>query len=342
MEYLNKNNKINNIKIKKELYKYINLNNYTTYFNKIQRIAQKKYEFSLKILLDDLDENVIFTDKLLKFKEYIKKSLKQMEKYFANNELIMVELLNQDCVDKFYELVKNEINDLIKNKNYEYYLFIKKELHKKLILIYNSYEKSKNINLNKNQKSVLDEFIRNMLKDYAIKLNILKKYNCLNKELISYDDLLYININDTNEIENVLNTINEYNKTYNREMLPSKIIIKENNKYNMCFYKIKNKNNIKQINKSNKFYNNMILFTKPFINKINQEKFNKYIYCKPIYVHIRTICNNRIKEYNYYIKSIKTSNNMKNIICYKYVSIYNKVYKYNIKNLIVFVNQGIG
>jgi hypothetical protein len=61
-----------------------------------------------------------------------------MEKYYEKGFLSMVERLNEKCLNKFYELIKNEINKLIFEKNHEYYLFIKQELYKDLMLIFNS------------------------------------------------------------------------------------------------------------------------------------------------------------------------------------------------------------
>lgn len=307
---------------KKEIYKYIDLNNYSSYLKKIEKISEKKGDFSFKVLIDDLDKNVICNDKISGFKEDIKKILVQMENYFEKNILIMVELLNQSCLDKFYKLIENEINNLIINKNYDYYLFIKQDLYKKLSLIYNSYKKSKNVNLSEKQKCILDEFIRNLMKDYFIKLNVLKKYDYLNKEIISYEDLLYININNTNEIDKVIYTINENNKVYNTISLPPKIIIREMKEYNICYYKFKDINNIDQISRCNKLYDNGLQFTKMIANGMNTKNIYVYIDNMTIYSYI--------DEFEKYIYS-------------NFVFLFNNIIdKYNIKKLIHFVKQGIG
>lgn len=309
---------------KMELYEYIDLSNYTSYFNKIEKTAEKNKQFSFKVLLDDFDKNIIYNNDILRFKKDINKNLDQMEKYFEKGYLLRLEQLNEECLNKFYNLIENEINKLIREKNCKYYLFIKQGLYEKLILISNSYKKSKENNVNKKQMVILNIFVKNMMKEYIVKINILKKYNCLNKELTHYDDLLYINMNSTNEVDNVLSQINEYNKVYDKILLPSKIIIKEINQgityidiKNIIYPKISCSGEIQIImkNNENEIGNVFVKFEDILISYIN-------LYCL------------KIKNYIFSIKVVIS---------------YNKVLFNSIKNFgnsldlfIVFVKKGIG
>jgi hypothetical protein len=326
--------------------------------NKIEKIAEKKGEFSIRILLHDLEQNVICNDNILKFKKDIIKNLNKMEKYFHQNLLIMSEILHQDCLDKFYKLIENEINDLIINKNYDYYLFIKEDLYKKLNLIYNSYEKIKKTDIEAKKVYIINKFIENMMKNYRIKINILRKYNCSNKELISYEDLLYVNLNNIEEAKNVLFTIKENNKIYNEKMLFNKIIeinkIKSNfnksdiityydNKKisNLLYFKIICQSDEKQKLIINKFIKDEMIYLNNFNKKViitdkNSKKMYYYnniaFYVKIINKHIeyKPFCiNYEIKKYNY-IDFINSYNNIKSILS-KYMN-----------KLINFTKKGIG
>lgn len=323
-------------KNKKELYKYIDLNNCSLYMNKIEKIAEKKDEFSFRVLLNDFDQNVICNDNILKFKKDIIKNLNQMEKYFDQNLLIISEIIHQDCLDKFYKLIKNEINDLINNKNYGYYLYIKDDLYNKLVLICNSYEKITNSYMGQKQLCIINNFIENMMKNYKIKTNILRKYNCFNKELISYEDLIFMNLNNIKEAKNVLFTIKENNKVYNEKKLfnkiieineiknnfnKSKTIIYCNNKQitNLVYSKINYKFDMISLNNFNKMVsiideNNIKMYYYNYLN-LCIKNINKYIECKSIY-----ICIDFINSYN----NIKT-------ILSKYMN-----------KLINFTKKGIG
>lgn len=98
----------NNCKIKKiELYEYIDLSNYTSYLNKIEKKAEKNDQFSFKVLLDDFDKNIIYNDDMLKFKKDINKKLDQMEKYFEKGYLLRLEQLNEEIT---YIDIKTNIN----------------------------------------------------------------------------------------------------------------------------------------------------------------------------------------------------------------------------------------
>lgn len=359
--YQEEKNKNHNDHNKKELYKYIDLNDCSLYMKKIEKIAEKNGDFSIRILLNDLEQNVIFSDNIFNFKKDIIKNLNKMEKYFHQNLLIMSEILHQDCLDKFYKLIENEINDLIINKNYDYYLFIKEDLYEKLNLIYNSYKKIKNTDIEAKKLYTINKFIENMMKNYRIKTNILRKYNCSNMESISYEDLLYVNLNNIEEAENVLFAIKENNKIYKEKMLFNKII--EINKIKTIFNK---SNIIKQINnlsyfkiicqndeeqnliissfiKDDMFYLNK--FNKKVIikNKIDKDLYyynNFIIYAKDINKHIeykRFYINYEIKKYNY-IDFINYYNNIKSILS-KYM---NKLVKFTKKGIgtCFFINFG--
>ena len=238
-KYKDSNCNIYGDKDKMELYEYIDLNNYTSYFNKIENIAKQKNKFSFKVLLDDFDKNIRYNDDILNFKKDINKILIIMEKHFEMGFIYKTEQINKECLNKFYILIENEINKLIYEKNYKYYLIIKKQLYKNIKLMYNSYKKSNEKNVNEKQIVILNEIIKHNIKEYSIKINILKKYNMINKELIPYDDLLYINLNNTNEIEDILFQIDNNNKLYDNVLLPLTINIKEinqgviNNKINI-------------------------------------------------------------------------------------------------------------
>lgn len=299
-------------KYKKELYKHIDLNNYIYYFNNVEKIAQKSNQFSFKILLNDLNKNVIDNDNIIKFKNKINKKLDKMEKSFKIGLISKVEELHQECLNEFYILINKEINNLISNNNHNYYLFTKQELNKKLILIYNSYIKINEKNTNEKQIVNLNMFCQNMMKDYNIRKNVLKKYYKKNKELIPFDDILYINLNNINEIENIIYKINEDNKIYDEKLLPFKIIIKETNNYEICRYKyisidvidIKIKYNIKD----------------------NEYKYDQYVF----YI---------IKKLIYKILIRFNNNKMFLLNKYKYKNIF---YKIKFNAFMKFIKKGIG
>lgn len=265
-----------------------------------------------------------------------------MEKYFNQNFLFMAELLNQDCLDKFYGLIKNEINKLINNKDYEYYLYIKHELYKKLTLLYSFYEKIKSPDTNIKQINIIDKLIESIMQNYNIKTNILRKYNFSNKDLICYEDLLYMNLKNIEEVKNVLFNINENNKGYNKKVLPNNINIMEINNFKICFHKSQTKYNIVYYNyqyklliylktnkkqsitkhyyKINKMYNNMLIF-------INEMKFQNIYYYKYKYLYIKYI----LLKYDLNCKNINKNN--------KTHPYHNDKY---IKKIIIFIKKGIG
>lgn len=270
--------------------KYMDFNNFKNYFNKIENFAQKNDEFSFKVLFNDFDKNIIYNDNIFKFKNYIKKCLYKMEIYYENDLLFQTDQLNMKCLNAFYELIKNEINRLTLEKDYKYYyLYIKKKLYRKLKLIYDSYKKSLEKIINEKQIVVLNKFIKNIMYEYSTKVNVLKKYNVLNKELTSYDDLLYINLYNTDDINSVLYEIDKNNKTYNKILLPNKLIIKETNK---------------NINFQSKHYiNDNIVDFKNTINII----INKNGKIQKILIN----CKKNIKYYNIIIDYIKNYNILK-------------------------------
>lgn len=270
--------------------KYMDFNNFKNYFNKIENFAQKNDEFSFKVLFNDFDKNIIYNDNIFKFKNYIKKCLYKMEIYYENDLLFQTDQLNMKCLNAFYELIKNEINRLTLEKDYKYYyLYIKKKLYRKLKSIYDSYKKSLEKIINEKQIVVLNKFIKNIMYEYSTKVNGLKKYNVLNKELTSYDDLLYINLYNTDDINSVLYEIDKNNKTYNKILLPNKLIIKETNK---------------NINFQSKHYiNDNIVDFKNTINII----INKNGKIQKILIN----CKKNIKYYNIIIDYIKNYNILK-------------------------------
>lgn len=220
-----------------ELYEYINLNDFTFYFNNIERTAEKINEFSFRVLIKDFDNNIIYNENILNFKNDINKILIQMQEYYENGFISMVERLHQKCLNNFYELIKNEINKLIIKQDYKYYLFLKQELYKNLVLMSDSYKKSKKNDINEKQMSALDIFIKQVMKDYIFKKNVLKKYICSYKEQLHYDDLLYINLNNIDEVNDVLQFFENNNRIYKKITLPQNIVIKEINKNVINCYK---------------------------------------------------------------------------------------------------------
>lgn len=248
-----------------ELYEYIDLSNFISYFNKIEHIAKKNNQFSFQILLDDFDKNVKYNNNLLMFKKYINENLKKMEIYYEKNCFLMVEELNNECLNDFYKLIEKEINRLTYNKNFKYYLSIKKDLYEKLTIISNSFRKLQRSDIGKKQIEILNNFITNIMNVYNIKTNILKKYNYVDKELTPYNDLLFANMKNTKDINNVLFQINEHNKAYYNVILPYKIIIKEIDKNKIIYFYKKD--------------NDCVVFSKIFldifdiITKNNKNKF---------------------------------------------------------------------
>lgn len=318
-----------NTENKKEIYEYIDLNNYTYYLNKIENTALKTNKFSFEVLLEDFDKNIVYNNNILMFINDIEKIIKKMEKYFNLDLISNVEQLHQECLNKFYILINNEINNLIYNKNYKYYLFIKKQIYKKLNLIYNCYNRTKEKKINEKQKLILNRFIKDMVIDYNIRKNVLKKINNINKENISYDDLLYINLNNINEMITVIKQINENTKIYKKVSLPSEIIIKENNQNYVYYYKYLNinKKNINKYIKNKRIYSYIIIINIFY-------KFKKHVYYIFIsfYNEIRNIL---LKHIITYYENISSINQKKEIDLY-YID------KHKMEKLINFVKQGIG
>lgn len=315
-----------NTENKKEIYEYIDLNNYTYYLNKIENTASKTNNFSFKVLLEDFDKNIVYNNNILVFINDIEKNIKKMEKYFNLDLISNVEQLHQECLNKFYILINKEINNLIYNKNCKYYLFIKQQIYKKLKLIYDCYKKSKEKNINEKQILILNRFIKDMVSDYNIRKNVLKKINNVNKENISYDDLLYINLNNIDEMITIIKQINENTKIYKNVLLPSEIIIKENKQTYICFYKYLN-NNKKYINK---YIKNKRIYSYIIIINIFY-KFKKYVYY--IFISFCNKINNILLKH--IIKYYENINKEKEIDLY-YID------KYKMERLINFVKQGIG
>lgn len=77
------------------------------------------------------------------------------------------------------------------------------------------------------QKYFLNRFIKKMMMDFNVRINNLKYYYKTNKELTKYDDLILINLNNTTEIDHVLESIKYNNRRYEKHILPDKDIIEK-------------------------------------------------------------------------------------------------------------------
>jgi hypothetical protein len=171
------------------------------------------------------------------------------------------------------------------------------------------------------------------MKDYMIKINILKKYNSLNKEQTPYDDLLYINLNNTNEIGNILQTLNDYNKIYNKILLSCNIIIiKEVNRNIIIYYK--NLYTYSNIN-----CEDIIHFD--ILNNVTKVIYTYYINLYYIFKFLRfekhvifgsEIFKNNI--YNYFTKRIPNLDNEKLYISFNIINY--------VLNSLCFTKKGIG
>lgn len=295
----------------KKIYEHIDIINPINYFKKIEKIADKTNEWSIKILLKDIENNMDFknNDNYLKFKNNIEYNVKKMDDNFNLGNVFLIESLNMKCLDMFYEFINIEKIKTINNKDIEYYIMLKNKMYKILSTINKMTNKIKEID-NYKKKIIIENIIKEIIREYIIIVNNIKLYYLNNKDLIPYEDLLLINFKYINDANFILEYKKESLKCYNEFKLPIQIIeIKIYNKY-LC------KNFFVYLTIYNTFLD---------IYKIIYRIYN--IDCKII---IKVVKNN-IKDNNHKIIKIIKLSNFKEVALSK---IKDNIYKLN-NNLII-------
>lgn len=211
------------------LYQYIDVINPEKYLNMIETNAEKDNEWSFRVLLNDLEKGVCFyeNNNYLEFKNKILQILKNMDKHLKMGDIKILEKKNKECLDLFYKFINIEKDVLVKTFDIGFYISLKKELFNKLILIKKFFNKLSDEKTIEKQKYFLNRFIKKMMTDFNVRINNLKYYYKTNKELTKYDDLILINLNNTTEIDHVLESIKYNSRRYEKHILPDKDIIEK-------------------------------------------------------------------------------------------------------------------
>lgn len=291
------------------LYKYMDLVDPTNKLYQIEKKGKKEDIYSWKILIDELNENVIMNKNIKDFIEKINKNVSFSNIYYNTINIHIdnyIEKINNENSEYLFNLQKisllTEINDL------DFYLHQKDKIYKELDIINKISIKRKNSQINNNNLEKLMIKYMNVLEK---RKNLISLIN--NKTLFyNYDDNLIKNINNEDDLQIAIDRLNKDKIIYRNVKLPRFIRIKEKNKLIMLFNiinkeyyfiykylknKLNNKENMKPYNHTN-LYKNIKLNKKVFINNI---KFIIKMYIYVINLNFDLwIKNNKFNKYFHY------------------------------------------
>lgn len=305
---------------KKNFVEYFDVVDNRSKLNSIEKKAEREDKISWSILVEEIKQNVILDNNIKDFIYKIEKNNKMSELYFSTINIVSYEKfmkINDENNSLFTQLCSKMIEDNL--TNIIFYNSQKNILYNDIKLIMLLFEKHMSVN-NDNVEKLLND----KLNTFNIRRKIIKLYY-KNKDLITYEDHIILNIKKPKDIYNVYNYINDSIKIYNCRELPKIIIIRENTKN-------------QHINLFNSILNKLIILYKIIYKHISLN-FKNQIGLNHTYVlNIRNkklsiLFNYRtsnFKKVNYYIKKF-CSISLKTLSMYIFTlkQFYWIIYKFN-------------
>lgn len=305
---------------KKNFVEYFDVVDNRSKLNSIEKKAEREDKISWSILVEEIKQNVILDNNIKDFIYKIEKNNKMSELYFSTINIVSYEKfmkINDENNSLFTQLCSKMIEDNL--TNIIFYNSQKNFLYNDIKLIMLLFEKHMSVN-NDNVEKLLND----KLNTFNIRRKIIKLYY-KNKDLITYEDHIILNIKKPKDIYNVYNYINDSIKIYNCRELPKIIIIRENTKN-------------QHINLFNSILNKLIILYKIIYKHISLN-FKNQIGLNHTYVlNIRNkklsiLFNYRtsnFKKVNYYIKKF-CSISLKTLSMYIFTlkQFYWIIYKFN-------------
>lgn len=304
-----------------ELYKYIDIINPKLYLTSIEKKSIKNDKWSWEILLDELNNNIIENENILKFKKHINKNIKMLDLYYKNMEYNKLENVHNENMMLFWQLQNKEIDRMILIEKHDYFLNFKVKMYDNINIMYNILSKLNVKNLNQKQRGIFIRMLKENETYYICIVKLLRKYYRVRNVTPSNDALLFMNIHEVN-LDNIFvikNAMEDNTKIYKNVKLPKKIIERVSN-----FNKLHIIRKLQKINKINKYANNIITYI-----KYNKYTINKIQYIIPKHYSLYVIKFN----FNYY-QNISINNDV-----FSRIIIKNKLIlliKRNINNIILW------
>lgn len=267
-------------------YEYIDIIDPRNKLEEIERRGKKEDRYSWCILIEEIIKYVIPNIFINDFISKINKNINFSNIYYETNNIYIDETMNkinEENQDMLFELQKLILLNSLDDKNF--YSIQKNKLLQEMEIIYMLYIK-KNEAKDENKISFLNNIFYKNIEIFEKRKGLIRLINKNNKDNITYEDYLIININNNEDIINCLNFIKHSTIIYKNVILPKDIKIKSENQYSNHF-----KINIKTTD--------LKIFNKLEKNIINDLKYNLHkssiLYIFEIYSNYRKTVNN-----NYY------------------------------------------
>lgn len=213
-----------------QIYDYIDIIDSRNKLAEIEKKGKKYDEISWRILIKEIKNKVIINDKIKEFIYKIEKNNKILDKYFSSLEIIK-ENEKERIIDENNSLFKKLCTDTIKENinDINFYNIQKRYIHKDINLIKLLFDKINSSNTDCKINDKIQNMLINKLEIFNIRNNVLKLYY-KNKDNVSYEDHIILNLNKIDDIKIIYQYIIDTKKVYPYGKLPKTIKTKEINK----------------------------------------------------------------------------------------------------------------